>query len=254
VSPRGSTARQAGFTDPRSGARAPRPEREEIAGGEVVGGRIEPVIHVVRRKENFWTISRHYYGSGRFYRALWIANRDRVPKIDELYVGTPILVPAPEDLDKSYIDPPSTDGPRPVAGSRTTSSTDADGRGPRSAARRDDRAERTSRSVEADEEEERSRPQEEELSLPLSEPASRPGRIVPREPKVELTGERPTPRTRRVHVVQPYETLRSIARKELGDARREREILDINEDRIEDPRHLTPGLRLRIPEEETRRR
>jgi len=36
----------------------------------------EGTVHVVRRGENFWTISRYHYGSGRFFKALWYANRD----------------------------------------------------------------------------------------------------------------------------------------------------------------------------------
>jgi hypothetical protein len=74
---------------------------------EVIGAALEPVSHVVRRGENFWTISRHYYGSGRYYRALWRANVDTVPKVDELYVGSTILVPPPEHLDREFIDPPA---------------------------------------------------------------------------------------------------------------------------------------------------
>jgi nucleoid-associated protein YgaU len=72
--------------------------------------RVETVPHVVEDKENFWTISRQYYGSGRYYRALWKANADRCPEIDGLYVNDVIIIPPPEDLDPSYIDPP---GERP---------------------------------------------------------------------------------------------------------------------------------------------
>ena len=66
---------------------------------------IEPVTHVVQKGENFWTISRLYYGSGRFYKALWAANQDQVSAPDRLFVGTTIKVPPPERLDRSRIDP-----------------------------------------------------------------------------------------------------------------------------------------------------
>jgi len=59
----------------------------------------------VQTGENFWTISRLYYGSGRFYKALWAANQDQVSAPDRLFVGTTIKVPPPERLDRSRIDP-----------------------------------------------------------------------------------------------------------------------------------------------------
>ena len=51
---------------------------------EVAAGRVESVPHVVERGENFWTISRLYYSSGRYYRALWKANADTYPDIKKL--------------------------------------------------------------------------------------------------------------------------------------------------------------------------
>ena len=37
------------------------------------------MLHKVEKNENFWTISRLYYNSGRYYKALWKANDDKVP-------------------------------------------------------------------------------------------------------------------------------------------------------------------------------
>ena len=93
-----------------------------------VEDRVESVPHVVQKGENFWTISRLSYGSGRFYKALWAANKHLVPVIDELYVGTTILIPPPEALDQSLIIPARTTRPaRPAEPSspvrRTSRST-----------------------------------------------------------------------------------------------------------------------------------
>ncbi len=82
-----------------------RPERAE--------GKLDTVLHKVEGRENFWDISRMYYDSGRYYRALWKANSDKVPDIAKLYQGTVIRIPPPEDLDPAYIDPP---GKRPNRG------------------------------------------------------------------------------------------------------------------------------------------
>ena len=82
------------------------------------------MLHKVEGKENFWDISRMYYNSGRYYKALWKANEDKVPQIDKLYRGTVLRIPPPEDLDPAYIDSPSTKGKRPAAGAMARQDTD----------------------------------------------------------------------------------------------------------------------------------
>jgi nucleoid-associated protein YgaU len=76
---------------------------------------VEPVVHTVQPGENFWTISKLYYHSGRFYKALHAANRRQVPDIRGLYVGTVLRIPPPEALDRSLIDPPGRPGDDPAA-------------------------------------------------------------------------------------------------------------------------------------------
>ncbi len=89
---------------------------------EVVGAsdRVDPVLHTVKSGENFWTISKYYYDSGRFYKALHSANRKLVPNIRELYVGTTIKVPPLEDLDPTLIDAPARASTGTVRTSRPT--------------------------------------------------------------------------------------------------------------------------------------
>jgi LysM repeat protein len=55
------------------------------------------------------------------------------------------------------------------------------------------------------------------------------------------------PPPQRSHVVQPGETLRSIAARFLGDERRWREIHELNKDAIANPDLIKPGLELGIP-------
>lgn len=57
----------------------------------------------------------------------------------------------------------------------------------------------------------------------------------------------PPPPPQRNHVVQPGETLRSIAARFLGDERRWREIYELNKERIANPNLIRPGLELLIP-------
>jgi nucleoid-associated protein YgaU len=67
--------------------------------------------YVVQKGENFWSIAKRAYGSGRYYLALWYANRDIVPSPDALTVGTTIRVPGPAGLDRSMIEAASTLSP-----------------------------------------------------------------------------------------------------------------------------------------------
>jgi nucleoid-associated protein YgaU len=170
----------------------------------------------VQRGENFWTISRLYYGSGRYYKALWSSNRAKVPNIRELYIGTTIKVPPPELLDRSLIEAPTRpqepDGGRiDRTPSRSSSSTEG---APLPRVRR-------TNETEAD------------LSIPPRGPAKLREEIDP--------PSRPTYR------VRSDDTLRSIARDVLGDSRRDRELLELNRSLISDPRRLTPGQVLVLP-------
>ena len=36
---------------------------------------VESLPHEVQSGENFWTVSQLYYGSGRYYKALWASNK-----------------------------------------------------------------------------------------------------------------------------------------------------------------------------------
>ncbi len=179
---------------------------------------VDPILHTVEPNENFWTISKLYYNSGRYYRALHSANRKRVPDIRTLYVGTVVKVPPIEELDPTLIDPPSPAPARSVSSpSRTRAAEDT----PRTAARRD----------QAD-----------------LDTATTPtlGRGRPRERLADADEvAQPT------YKVRKHDTLRSIARDTLGDSRRYREILQLNRDVIDDPTHLTSGQVLTLPDDAT---
>src|SRR5205823_2060736 len=84
---------------------------------------VESVPHIVQSGENFWTIARLYYGSGRFYLALWKANRGLVPAPEKLRVGMTIRIPPPEALDRALVKaapPVAAAGTGPEPGSAKT--------------------------------------------------------------------------------------------------------------------------------------
>jgi nucleoid-associated protein YgaU len=182
---------------------------------------VEPVQHVVQRGENLWTISKLYYGSGRFYRALWKANSDQVKAPELLYVGTTIRVPPPEDLDRALIDPPKTTRSQGTANPSPTSAIR-----PRASVLRRDSTREPSSPADL-------------VILPVGTPTSDPERVEPRD----------TPRTPPYHIVRKHETLRSIARDALSDPRREDEIRSLNLRVLGDSDELTPGMRLVLPDD-----
>jgi nucleoid-associated protein YgaU len=206
---------------------------------------VESVPHVVQSGENFWTIARLYYGSGRFYRALWKANSGLVPAPEKLRVGMTIRIPPPEALDRSLVtaSPPS---PETGTGSSSESGSIKTYR-------------RTSRPVLQDDREEasaipssamsRPRRSEIELALPVADPSSRadPESSSSSDPDaVPETRFRPR---RPVYKVRPHDTLRSIARDTLGEGRRADEILERNRDILKDPNDLTPGQIIELPDD-----
>ena len=234
--------------------RRPRPPTREE-------GKIDTVLHKVERGENFWSIARLYYPSGRYYRALWKYNSAKVKQIDKLYVGTILRIPPPEDLDPAYIDPPGSRSAGPggktlarrdddsVDPARADSDSDAMGRGPSRAA-----GVGTGVGVPV----RRSGRSDVELNLPVSDAAD-PG-TRPRSRDVNYADDRDAepevrPRTtvtRPIYKVRPYDTLRTIARDTLGDSRRAGEILELNRDLVDDPAHLIVGQILELPEDARR--
>jgi nucleoid-associated protein YgaU len=262
------------------------------AGGETarragpVAGRVESVPHVVERGENFWTISRLYYSSGRYYRALWKANAGAYPDIRKLKVGDVIMVPPVEDLDSAYIDPPRSRVPVdlqaalrssaavPRAGAGGDGADGGESSGSSSSATMTEPAatSRASRGPGAGGVAvRRSSGNDPDLDLPPPSAGAR------RSPVVDRTGRRterplgddeandddpPTARstarsrltgaarTRRpAYKVRQGDTLRSIARDMLGDSHRASEVLELNRDLIDDSSHLIVGQILQLPED-----
>jgi nucleoid-associated protein YgaU len=192
---------------------------------------VEAIPHVVARGENFFSIAQQYYGSGRFYPALWKANSDQVPAPEKLVVGQTIRIPPPEALDRALILPPRT-ARGPGAEAAGTSQPARAGARPGSAAGR-------SSSV--------------ALTVPVADPFNEhdgegsqaaSGAIVA-APGPAAADRARLPRYR----IRPQETLRSIARDVLGDSRRAGEILELNREVIDDPGHLIPGQEIDLPDD-----
>ncbi len=196
------------------------PDGPAPADDPAVADQVEPVLHRVRSGENFFTISKDYYNSGRYYKALHAANVRQVPDIAGLVVGTVIRIPPPEALDRSLILPPG----------RGVTAAAAVAEAPAPADRSASRASRNSRPAEPADE------------IPVAS-SPRP-RVVRADPEARDEPNLPTYR------VKAHDTLRSIARDTLSDPHRYREILALNRDSIKDPNDpLQAGTTLTLPED-----
>jgi type IV pilus secretin PilQ/predicted competence protein len=79
------------------------PHRADKLQARDPGGK--PFLHTVHTGENFWTISKTYYKSGRYYMALWAANKDKVKTPEALRVGQKVAIPRLDQLDPEMIQP-----------------------------------------------------------------------------------------------------------------------------------------------------
>jgi len=192
-------------------------------------------LHVVERGENFWTISRHYYSSGRYYKALWKANSRTVSAPDQLMVGQTIVIPPPEALDRSLFEPA-----RVSRGASIPSRPSAPVR-------------RTSNSLAADDEMAEAsvtRSSEVELALPIKNSSVALRRRPRLDESLDPPPEERTRRSRPRYRVRAHETLRRIALNTLNDAQRADEILELNRDLLDgNPRNLVAGQILELPED-----
>ena len=266
-SPQGGGAASAASRRAPSAA-ADAAERQPIAASHME--RVEPTEHVVERGENYWIISRQYWGSGRYFAALWKANSANHPYIDVLREGDVIVVPSIEDLNPDYI----------LAAGRTAS---AQWEASLGITRRASRASKTGggETVAA------AAPASGRGNVPARRASSRSAEYVDdSDPGVTAEGgDRSTaykgrsaaaakvfdgddagddqevrtaarPRgsaagraSKPVYRVRSHDTLRKIARDMLGDSRRANEIYELNRGVIDNPGQLVVGQMIELPED-----
>jgi hypothetical protein len=184
-----------------------------------------PRRHTVAPGESFATIAAIYYGSARYEHALWQYNRGRFPRPGWLATGDVLVVPPVRELG--------------TAAGRTGLARSAVPSTPAVRAHAGDAR----------------------LELPGSTESgggSLDSEIVRAGTRSVADGSARSTKTaidagrRRgpaIHVVQRYETLRSIARDRLGDAHRAGEIIELNMGRLGESTPLMPGQRILLPED-----
>jgi nucleoid-associated protein YgaU len=197
------------------------------------------LVHTVRPNETFFSISQQYYGSGRYFRALWAANRRAAPSLDRpLIVGMTIDIPPPEALDASLFAAPAGDGQTPRELIRST---------PRS---RQDRDTALAGGGGSD-----------GTVLPVGRPSSGADPISVEDFRLDNPRPQPQPTRSRypVYIVKKGDTYRSIARDFLGTNERADEIRQLNLGTTDNParpavgQHLRMPLDARLPQEKTLR-
>ena len=237
--------------------------------------RVEATEHVVERGENYWIISRQYWGSGRYFAALWKANSANHPYIDVLHEGDVIVVPAIEDLNPDYILPAGrTASPQWEASlgiTRRAGRASKTGGGDTEAAlapaplrtrpasgRGDVPARRASRSEYQDDSEPSVTTSGGDRSTAYKGRSASAAKVFDGDEAGDDQEVRTTARqrgsaaggsSRPIYRVRSHDTLRKIARDMLGDSRRADEILELNRGVIDDPGQLVVGQVIELPED-----
>jgi nucleoid-associated protein YgaU len=75
------------------------------------------VLHDVQSGENFWSIAKQHYGSGKYFTALAAYNKARIPDPQKIRPGMKVQVPSEAVLAQQY--------PQLVSGTKTTPYTAA---------------------------------------------------------------------------------------------------------------------------------
>ncbi len=173
--------------------------------------------HTVAPGETFESIAWLYYGSESHGQALWQFNRNRIARPDHLRVGDRLVVPPVTELNSARVHRQLlASSSSPYHMNPVESAPDRLPAAPGGWV-------------------EQSRGHN---PVAVANDAARTA------PRATRPGHRSESR---IHVVRRYETLRSIARDRLGDARRANEILELNRDRLNRGDSLTPGLVLFLP-------
>ncbi|WP_437193205.1 LysM peptidoglycan-binding domain-containing protein [Planctomicrobium sp. SH527] len=69
---------------------------------KVAGDAADDDVYQVQSGDNYWTVSRRFYGSARFFSALAEYNKHRIPDPAKLKPGMYVLVPPMETLHQTY--------------------------------------------------------------------------------------------------------------------------------------------------------
>jgi nucleoid-associated protein YgaU len=190
-----------------------------------------PTRHTIVKGDSFYSIAQHYYGDGRFFRALYQFNSAHVSDFNRLREGSTLEIPCREELGIRLSNERQGQGsvrpvPTPAADMKSSS-----------AAKRGDEPT-----------DDRLREANSKLfrQSSIANPAQSPD---PLQPPEHATGHlfHPTP----TYLTQGGETLFEIAAKRLGQASRYLEILKLNQSRlrpdVNDSTPLPPNLLLIMP-------
>ena len=215
--------------------------------------RVEPTEHVVERGENYWIISRQYWGSGRYSAALWKANSANHPYIDvcagdvSSYLRSRTSIPTTSCAGQD-----SFSAVGGVAGHHTPSEPSVENRWWRDRSGRCAAPGRSnvparrasSRSEFADDSDPGVTADGGDRSTAYKGRSAAAAKVFDGDdagddqevrtaarPRGSAAGRASKP----VYRVRPHDTLRKIARDMLGDSRRANEIYELNRGVIDDP-------------------
>lgn len=198
------------------------PEKDDVHQAALAGHRAEegggeaPARHKVSKGETLSVLARKYLGSSapKNIKLLYEANRDVLKSPNSVREGQELRIPAM----------PSS---KPVGADRGAGSNGQ---------------EAAENPVEIS-----PRPDSNRGKVAQAPEGREQGSARQATAKIDEAAKGPAGPSWRWYQIQSNDRLISIARDELGDSRRWKEILDLNRDRIPDPNRIRTGVRIRLP-------
>lgn len=223
------------------------------------GSAPQPIIHYVRAGESLWTIAQQYYDDGNYWQTIADANPKAIQPTGGVREGVRLVIPNKAGLANK---PAAVERPANQDSVRTDrSATPTTGRSEAAGVNQkviEVRAGDTLSSL--SQEHLGSHDRWSELFEANRDQLKRPDQIrVGMKLRVSSRGsegDRPSSKreqgsgqggTASVYVVQPNDSLSSIAGKVLGDPGRWADVYEANRDQLRDPDALQVGQRLKVP-------
>lgn len=200
----------------------PLPEKDDMRKAALAGHRAKedggeaPARHKVGKGETLSALARKYLGSStpKNIRILYEANRDILKSPNSVREGQELRIPAMPSSKPAGTDKGAGSNGQEAAENPVEMSP---------------------------------RPESNREKVAQAPEGRKQGAAPEATAKADEAAKDPAGPSWRWYQIQSNDRLISIARDELGDSRRWKEILDLNRDRIPDPNRIRTGVRIRLP-------
>jgi len=71
----------------------PAPQSEALGSRDMTSSANHPISYIVRKGDTLSKISKNFYGTPNRWQTIYDANRNRIPNMNNLRVGTVLIIP-----------------------------------------------------------------------------------------------------------------------------------------------------------------